>query len=122
MKRSRASRSARPTLASSPYDEWDSATAGCDRRPFVPPRQRRDRSYKVSGHSERKPAVRAAKVYVFNGEKYLRWDIAQDTFDFEAKIADEWVSSQPPHTGFKNVVSSTGNFADGIDAAVNWRN
>ena len=66
--------------------------------------------------------MRAAKVYVFNGEKYLRWDIAQDNFDFEAKIADEWVSSQPPHTGFKNVVSSTGNFADGIDAAVNWGN
>jgi hypothetical protein len=64
--------------------------------------------------------VRAGKVYVFKGDKYLRWDIALDKLDFEALIADEWNSSQPPHTGFKDIVSKTGSFAAGIDAAVNW--
>ena len=57
--------------------------------------------------------MQAAKAYFFKGHKYARWDIALDKLDFEAVIADEW-------TGFKDIASSTGCFADGIDAAVNW--
>src|SRR4030095_11508000 len=64
--------------------------------------------------------MRAGKVYFFRGDKYVRWDIAQDKLDFAAPIAKEWVSSGPPHTGFADVVSSTGSFGEGIDAAVNW--
>ena len=62
------------------------------------------------------------KAYFFKGHKYVRWDIAQDKLDHEAVIADEWKSSAAPHTGFADVVASTGSFAKGIDAAVNGGN
>src|SRR4029077_7292177 len=46
------------------------------------------------------------KAYFFQCDKYLRWDIATDKFEYWAPIAKEW----------------PGLFTENIDAAVNWGN